>query len=166
MESISLFEKTGVPSAEMIAEKFPPAARMKKGRVALAECYRNIPCNPCETACPSRAITVGADINNMPTIDFDKCTGCGVCLSRCPGLAIMLVDASAGDGTVELSIPHEFLPLPKAGDTVDVLSREGEKLTEGTVTAVLNPKSYDRTPVVRFLVGAEFLYTARAIRVR
>lgn len=165
MSENELFEKTGVVSLIMAAEKFPPSERMKKGRVAVIECYRRIPCNPCETACPSGAITVGGDINNIPEIDFDRCTGCGICLSKCPGLAIMLVDASAPDGTVEFSVPHEFLPLPAAGDTVEVVDRAGEDVCEGIVSQVLCPPSFDRTPVVRFRVGEAYMMRARAIRV-
>lgn len=160
------FEKTGIVSLMMAAEKFPPSERIKKGRVAVIECYRRIPCNPCETACSSGAITVGSDINNIPEIDFDRCTGCGVCLAKCPGLAIMLVDASAPDGTVEFSVPHEFLPLPAEGDTVTVVDRAGEDVCEGTVTQVLCPPSFDRTPVVRFCVEEAYMMGARAIRVR
>ena len=160
------FEKTGIVSLMMAAEKYPPSERIKKGRVAVVECYRRIPCNPCETACPFGAITVGSDINNIPEIDFDRCTGCGVCLAKCPGLAIMLVDASAPDGTVEFSVPHEFLPLPAAGDTVTVVDRAGEDVCEGTVMQVLCPPSFDRTPVVRFCVEEAYMMGARAIRVR
>ena len=161
--SIKPFESTGVPTPEMIAEKFPPIARIRRGRVALAECYRRIPCNPCETACPNKAITVGADINDMPVVDFEKCTGCGLCLTKCPGLAIMLVAES--DGMIEMSIPHEFSPLPEAGDEVAVLDREGRELCRSTVTDCRCPKSFDKTPIVRFRVEEKYLYTARAIRV-
>ena len=46
-----MFEKTGIPSMEMIMEKFPSIERINKGAVAVIECYKEIPCNPCETAC-------------------------------------------------------------------------------------------------------------------
>ncbi|HWQ58290.1 MAG TPA: 4Fe-4S dicluster domain-containing protein [Clostridia bacterium] len=160
------FERTGVPSLIMAAEKFPTSARMKKGRVAVVECYRRIPCNPCETSCPSGAIVVGDDINAVPAVDHDRCTGCGLCLVRCPGLAIMLVDASAGDGTVEFSVPHEFLPLPQAGDAVDVANRAGEIVCAGTVTQCLCPPAYDKTPVLRFRVDEAYLMAACAVRLR
>ncbi len=161
-----LFEKTGIPTPDMVMEKFPSFERMKRGRVAVVECFRRIPCNPCETACPAGAIVVGSDINEIPVVDHDRCTGCGLCLSRCPGLAILLVDASAGDGAVEFSVPHEFLPLPEKGDVVDVADRAGEVVSSGVVTQVLNPASFDRTPVVRFRTDKAYLFSARAIRVR
>ncbi len=163
-EPIDTFESEGVPSLMMIAEKFPSCLRMKRGRVAVAECYKRIPCNPCETACPTGAIAVGEDINAIPVVDHDKCTGCGLCLVKCPGLAIMLVDASARDGTVEFSVPHEFLPLPQTGDEVDVVDRAGEIVCRGVVTQALCPEAFDKTPVVRFRVDEAYLMAARGIR--
>jgi Fe-S-cluster-containing hydrogenase component 2 len=118
-----MFEQTGVPEKEMILEKFPSIERINKGPAAVIECYRRIPCNPCETACRQNAITVGEDINNIPVIAHDSCTGCKVCLSKCPGLAIMIVDGSRSTYTVEISLPYEFLPLPQKGDIVDALDR-------------------------------------------
>jgi len=35
----------------------------------------------CEKVCPSEAITM---VNNLPVIDFEKCTQCGLCASKCP----------------------------------------------------------------------------------
>ncbi|HPX00188.1 MAG TPA: 4Fe-4S binding protein [Sedimentibacter sp.] len=108
-----MFEKTGIPSMEMIMEKFPSIERINKGAVAVIECYKEIPCNPCETACKFDAIKVGEDINNIPRLNSGNCTGCGICLSKCPGLAIMIVDGSKSETTVEVKIPYEFLPLPR-----------------------------------------------------
>lgn len=155
-------EQTGVPSPEMVMEKFPPIERIREGRVAVAECYQRIPCNPCEASCPKKAITVGADINDTPVLDADKCVGCGVCLSRCPGLAIFLVKVS-GD-TAELSLPYEFLPLPKKGDRVIVRDRVGSDVCPAVVTDVMMPASYDRTAVVRIELPAAHLYDVRNFR--
>ncbi|HHZ00381.1 MAG TPA: 4Fe-4S ferredoxin, partial [Tissierellia bacterium] len=41
-----MFEKTGIPSKEMVMEKFPSQDRINKGPVAIVECYREIHCNP------------------------------------------------------------------------------------------------------------------------
>jgi len=35
-----VFEKTGIPSMEMIMEKFPSIERINKGAVAVIECYK------------------------------------------------------------------------------------------------------------------------------
>jgi Fe-S-cluster-containing hydrogenase component 2 len=160
-----MFEKTGIPSREMIMEKFPSIDRINKGAAAVVECYKQIPCNPCETACKFNAITIGEDINNIPINNFDNCTGCAICLSKCPGLAIMIVDGSKSKDTVEVKIPYEFLPLPKEGQIVKGLNREGRYITDVKVLKVLNLKSFDRTPVITIEVDRKFLYGIRNIKV-
>ncbi|MDD4291709.1 MAG: 4Fe-4S binding protein [Clostridia bacterium] len=156
--------KTGVPTEEQVKEVFPPIERINKGRVAVAECFQRIPCNPCEYSCVKKAICVGEDINNTPNVDFEKCSGCGVCLTKCPGLAIMLVDGSKSAESVEFSVPYEFMPLPTVGEEISVVNRSGEVITRGVVSEVLNAKSFDRTPIVRFVVAREFLYAARYLK--
>ena len=127
-----------------------------------------IPCNPCETACRFNAIEIGDDINNMPCADVEKCTGCSICLSKCPGLSIMIVDGSRDPEhkTVEVKLPYEFLPLPEKGDVVDALDRSGKPVTEATVVNVQNPPSYDRTPVVTIKFDRKFMYDVRNFRLQ
>ncbi|MBQ4422871.1 MAG: 4Fe-4S binding protein [Clostridia bacterium] len=159
-----MFEKTGVASREMVMTKFPPVERINKGPVAVVECYQKIPCNPCQTACPAGAIRIGEDINDIPERDESKCTGCGLCVSRCPGLSIMIVDGSKSADTVEFRIPYEFLPLPEAGETVVGLDRAGQPICTATVKRVMNPPSFDRTPVVTLEVDRRYLYDFRNFR--
>ena len=73
-------------------QKLPSDERYAKGPVAVIECVQEIPCNPCEAACRFGAIHIGDPITNLPTCSHDKCTGCGVCVSKCPGLAIFIVN--------------------------------------------------------------------------
>lgn len=40
-----------------------------------------IACRKCEKTCPNGAIAV---VNNVATIDYEKCTGCGACHEACP----------------------------------------------------------------------------------
>lgn len=160
-----MFEKTGIPSKEMVKDKFPAIERINKGPVAVIECYREIPCNPCQDACRFKAINVGEDINNIPALNSDNCTGCAICLSKCPGLAIMVVDGSRSDETVLIKIPYEFLPLPEAGDIVKGLDREGRYIADVKVLNVLNPKSFDRTPVITIEADRKYLYELRNIKV-
>lgn len=47
-----------------------------------------IACHICEKNCPSGAITVE---NNVASIDQEKCTHCGTCVSKCPKKAIKAV---------------------------------------------------------------------------
>jgi Fe-S-cluster-containing hydrogenase component 2 len=160
-----MFEKTGIPSAEMVMEKFPSIDRINKGPVAVVECYKKIPCNPCQTACKFGAITVGADINNIPKVNVDNCTGCAICLSKCPGLAIVIVDGSKSNETVLVRIPYEFLPLPKEGEIVKGLGRSGNYITDVKIQKVLNLKSFDRTPIITVEVDRNYMYDFRNIKV-
>lgn len=159
-----MFEKTGIPSEEMIMGKFPPIERINKGPVAIVECYKEIPCNPCETACKFNAIHIGEDINNIPVLNEENCTGCAICLSKCPGLAIMVIDGSKSDTTVQVKLPYEFLPLPVAGEIVKGLDREGRHIADVKVMQVQNPKSFDRTPVVTIEADRTIMYKIRNIR--
>lgn len=126
----------------------PDAARLNQGRVAIIECVQEIPCNPCVDICPRNAITIEGNITNPPIIDFTKCNGCGLCVANCPGLAIFTVDETLSPELAEIGIPYEFRPLPKVGDIVLALDRSGKVVDDAEVRRVLNPKGYDRTPVV------------------
>lgn len=160
-----VFESSGVASREMILEVFPPMERINKGPVAVIECYQRIPCNPCATACKAGAIQPFEDINDRPTIDFERCTGCSLCVSKCPGLSIMLVDGSRFEDDVVFSIPYEFLPLPQEGDMVCALDRKGEKIMDAEVIKVINRAYQDRTPIIQVKVPRAHLYDFRNIRI-
>lgn len=153
---------SGQLSEKELASALPPPARLAQGPVAVIECVQEIPCNPCEKACPFGAITVGDDITALPAIDHDACRGCGLCISRCPGLAIFVVDASGDEALV--SLPHEYLPRPAAGETVAVLDRAGQPVGEGRVTKVNTAAAFDGTPVVTVAVAKALANTVRAIR--
>ncbi len=160
-----MINKTGIPTMENIKSVFPDEERINKGPVAVIECFQNIPCNPCSTACKRNAIMEMNDINNIPNINVENCNGCGLCVSVCPGLAIMVIDGSYSDEELLFRIPFEFLPLPKEGDIVKGLNRAGEYITDVSVVKVLNPPSFDKTPIISVAVPREFLYDFRNIKV-
>ena len=151
-----MLEKTGVATPEDIAKVFPSEERLKKGPVVIVECFREIPCNPCYTACNQDAIKEFLDINDLPNVDHENCNGCGLCISKCPGLAIRVLDMTWSEEEAMVRLPYEFIPLPEAGDIVDGLDREGEKLADVRVEKVQNAKMMDKTPVVWLAVKKEF----------
>ena len=60
---------------------FPGMETLKNKKCVVIECKQNIPCNPCESACPHHAITIGNPITNLPVVDSEKCIGCGLCVA-------------------------------------------------------------------------------------
>ncbi len=158
-----MLEKTGIPTAEQIEEVTPSKERLAKGPVAIIECFQNIPCNPCYTTCPSKAIKELSDINERPEVDFNRCNGCGACISKCPGLAIFVVDETYSEDKALIKLPYEFLPLPQQGDTVKALDRSGEIVGEAEVLKVVNTRAQDRTPVIWIAVDRELSMKVRNI---
>ncbi len=133
-------------------------------RVAVLECVEDIPCNPCETACPHGAITVGEPIINLPVIHAEKCTGCNLCIAACPGLAIVVVEKNYNDQYAALSLPYEFLPIPEKGQTVETYDRDGTYIGEATVIKARKSQKYDKTGVVTFTLAKELLDIVRSIK--
>jgi Fe-S-cluster-containing hydrogenase component 2 len=156
-----MLDKTGIPDKSNIEDITPPKERLEKGPVAVFECFQRIPCNPCQTSCVRGAIKVLEDINDRPKADHDICSGCGLCVSRCPGLAIFIVDESYSETEALIKLPFEFLPLPKEDSFVTGLNREGRPVCRAKVIQVLNTKSQDRTPVITLAVPKEFSMVVR-----
>lgn len=141
---------------------YPSKRRFAKGPVAVIECPEEIPCNPCENVCPSKAIIVGSPITNLPRLIEDRCTGCGLCIPACPGLAIFVVNINYSQKEASISIPYELLPLPKVGDEVKVLNREGKPICKGKVIKLSDGR--DHTKIVTVAVPKEFFEVARGIK--
>jgi len=128
----------------------------------IIECFEAIPCNPCETSCPVGAIKVGANINDVPVIDYSICTGCGVCATKCPGLAIFMYQERE-DGMALVGIPYEFLPVPERGQTVYAIGRNGEVLCTARVDRIT--RSANKTNIVYLTVPEELGRDVRHIHV-
>lgn len=154
----------GIPTNEDINARRPSEERLKKGPVVMIECFQRIPCNPCHTACKYGAILEFKDINDVPVVDFDNCNGCALCVSKCPGLAIFVIDETFSEKEATVMLPFEFLPLPTKGQMVDLLDRKGEKVGRGKVLKVRNIKYDDRTPVITVVIPKELSMVVRNIR--
>jgi len=159
-----MMKRTGVPNREDIDSILPTAERLAQGPVAIVECFEKIPCNPCYTACQFDAIQEFEDINDRPIIDFAACTGCGLCISACPGLAIFVVDQTYSDTEAVVQIPYEFLPVPEVGEEVLALDRSGQVITKGRVVKVKETKKMNLTKVVSLAVPKELAIEVRFFR--
>jgi len=157
--------KIGIPTPKDIEKVKPSPQRLAKGPVAMIECFQNIPCDPCATSCPTGAIEPFKNINDLPKIDEDKCTGCGICVSSCPGLAIFIIDETYSDKEAMVKIPYEYLPIPEVNSIVDVTNRAGKVVGKGKIVRVLNTKKQDRTVVISVAVPKELSMVVRGVKV-
>ncbi|KAB3526756.1 4Fe-4S binding protein [Alkaliphilus serpentinus] len=159
-----MLESTGIPTQQDIDGVFPSEERMAKGPVVIVECYQNIPCNPCYTACNTGAIKEFVDINDLPNVDHSLCNGCSLCVSNCPGLAIMVIDITFSEEEALIKLPYEFLPLPTVNQVVKGLDRGGQPVCDARVVKVINSKALDKTPIVSIAVEKQYAKAVRNIR--
>jgi Fe-S-cluster-containing hydrogenase component 2 len=155
VSTIKEYEKTGILSLKTLT--LPSDKQLKKG-VAILECIQEIPCDPCVAICPVNSISM-KDINDIPKIDFNKCTGCKRCVSICPGLAIFVVKII--DNKALITLPYELLPVPKVGDNVTALDREGKSRGKAKIIKV-NKKR--KTTVVTIEVDKDLAMEVRNIK--
>lgn len=142
-------------------ERFPGVTH-KVGIHPVIECTQNIPCNPCQDACPKGCISIGANITSLPiAVEDARCINCGMCVANCSGQAIFLIDEDCGDGTSTVTIPYEFLPLPEAGTKGIALGRDGKEVCSAEVLQVKSSKAYDKTNLLTMRVPKEFAMKAR-----
>ena len=144
----------------------PPmdAWEKKKGGYVIIECPQRIPCNPCATSCPTGAVIPFVDINDVPAIDYDKCTGCALCVAKCPGLACFVVDLTYSSDEAVIKLPYELEPRPEKGQIVKCLNRVGDEVSDGEVYAVTEPLK-DHTVVVSVVIPKKLVGEIRAIKV-
>ncbi len=144
----------------------PPRARLKKGPVVVVECVEEIPCDPCADACPRGAISVVGGLTAIPKVDFERCNGCGLCVARCPGLAIFVVNWAYSEKEATVTLPYELLPRPEVGEKVIGLDRSGKRVCTARVIKVLNKEVQDRCTVVTVSVPKVLWNDVRAIMVK
>jgi len=138
--------------------------KIRKGPIAVIECYQEIPCNPCEEACKFNAIIIGEPITNPPVFITENCTGCGQCIARCPGLAVFVVNENYSEKEGLVSFPYEFLPLPKKDQIIDAVDRNGLKVCKGKIIKIINKKSFDLTSVITIAVPKKHVNKVRGIK--
>lgn len=158
--SMSLLKKGYMTEAELKA--FPAAQNSAPGIHPVIECTQNIPCNPCQDACKFDCIKVGADIVKLPEINTEsKCTGCGMCVASCSGQAIFLINEDYEPGYATVSLPYEFLPLPKKGDKGKALGRDGSPVCDAEIVSVRSAPAMDKTQILTMKIPLEYVHAAR-----
>ena len=157
MEGLTIkgYEKNGILTLKDL--KLPTDKQLKKG-VVIIECVQEIPCDPCVAICPVNAISM-KDINDIPQVDYNKCTGCKRCVSICPGLAIFVIKVE--DEKALITLPYEFLPIPKVGDNVTALDRKGKPRGTAKIIKVIKNK---KTTVVTIEVDKDLAMEVRNIK--
>lgn len=149
-----------------IEEAFPTDERLAKGPVAIFECFQKIPCNPCFAACKKGAIKEFDDINDLPVLNHELCSGCGLCIAKCPGLAIIVIHATYSDDEALIKVPYEFVPVPQKDQIANGLDREGKYICDVIIRDVWDSKALDKTPIVSFSVPKTYMKNVRNISIK
>ena len=161
---IPLERRTGVISIQKLKELgyIPADDRLRRGAVAIFECIEPIPCNVCVFACPFKAVEMNK-ITDLPKIDFNKCTGCGLCVAQCPGQAIRVVDLSGKGNSASVILQYDLTDPPKKGDTVKLLNEYGEEIGVGEVELTYKHKRSEAY-VIKVKVPKELALRTRGLR--
>jgi len=143
----------------------PPEYR--EGVFPVIHCTQEIPCNPCMTCCPRDLIgTAGHPILGIPEFDGD-CSGCGLCVAVCPGLAVTLVDGRRSPGRPVVTLPFELGEwLLREGMEVDVTGWEGDPLGGGVVERWRPVAAYPATLLVSVSVDSAIATRVAGIRMQ
>ena len=167
-EKLRRYQRTGVLAEQELLKgrQVPDAKRLRQGPAVVIECVEEIPCNPCAGACPRGAVTVAPSLVSLPKVDYAKCNGCTLCVARCPGLAIFVVDHNHSKTEAAVTLPWELLPRPVKGGRVTALDRAGEPVCRAKVVRVLDTKALDRCAVVTLAVPKRFWNRVRSMRFR
>jgi len=161
-----MIEIDGIPTLGELKKSMPSEERMRKRAVAMHECYQDIPCDPCLHSCYLHCITMES-LTSTPKIDQAKCTGCGLCVAACPGIAIFLLELKGERGY--LTLAYEFAPLPEEGEIVDALDRRGKPVAEAKVEKVYSLPGVDkstRTTLVKISFPQEKIMEVRFFKRR
>ena len=156
-----MLRQNGVPSMKDLQAILPPLERRKEKPYVVIECFQRIPCDPCYKSCPFDAILPFKDINDLPRVNYEKCIGCGLCISVCPGLAIFVVDETNPDCDI-ISLPYEFIPLPEVGEKVYGLNRDGENICPAEVIKIQKGKR--KTRIITLKVPKGYAHRVRFFR--
>ncbi len=179
MEIAAAMRGDGVEVPDHLAEKAEvlksPGGRLHpygpeelpEGVYPVLHCNQEIPCNPCMTSCPAGLIsTAGHPILGVPEYS-GGCTGCGICVAVCPGLAVTTVDRREDPDRPLVTIPFELGDwLLAEGAPVRLTDWQGEPLGEGKVVSWRSSPRYPRTLLLSLRVPAGVAHRVAGVRVQ
>ncbi|MBV4450221.1 FAD-dependent oxidoreductase [Clostridium tyrobutyricum] len=133
-----------------------PGVKSIRGIHPVIECSQNIPCNPCQDACPKKCIKIGSQITSLPVVDeSSQCIGCGMCVASCSGQSIFLVNEDYEKEYTSITLPYEFLPLPEKEMKGIGLDRSGKQVCEAEVIDIKSLPAFDHTNLLTIKVPKE-----------
>jgi ferredoxin len=138
----------------------------KQRPIASIECFEEIPCNICQTVCPTSAIQIGKIPRAKGAIlNESACTACGVCLAACPSSAIAMFKEEETKSTSPLTLPWKGIKPWNLGDFALLLNRKGDNLGSGRVTGIIHPEPTE-TPLIQLDVPTHLIWEVRGLRHR
>ena len=78
-----------------------------------------------------------------------------------PGQSSVLVQEDVEAGFATVTLPYEFLPLPKVGDKGVALGRNGKYVCEAKVTKIRTAPAFDHTYLLTIKVPNDMVMKAR-----
>jgi NADPH-dependent 2,4-dienoyl-CoA reductase/sulfur reductase-like enzyme/Fe-S-cluster-containing hydrogenase component 2/bacterioferritin-associated ferredoxin len=150
-----------------VVRREPPAK--EEGVFPVFHCYQEVPCNPCTSVCPQRAIHTENDtITGLPYfVDNEDCTGCASCVAVCPGLSVTLVDYRKDPEHPLVILPYEvWREKVEVGRKVPVTDVDGAILGYYAVERVKTRKKYPGTLMVHIRVDRPVAKRAAGIWVQ
>jgi sarcosine oxidase, subunit alpha len=148
--------------------------RREHGVFPILHCTQEIPCDPCRSACPKGLIHLERedDIRSLPVFHDAEpegagCAGCELCVARCPGLAITMVDYRQDPASPTVTVAYELEPdALRPGELVTAVDTKGRRLGEVEVAGVKRIKANDRTALLHLVVPRAYARKVAGVRMQ